>query len=99
MSNLSPRQTGLPFVVWISPKAGARHDVRVKISPGPRAKLGDFITVTVRPEVREVGRSQLTAAQLEQIRCWVELNRDVLVQFWEGGIAYTEDVLAQLKPI
>ena len=32
MSNLSPRRTGLPFVVWISPKGGALHDVRVKVS-------------------------------------------------------------------
>jgi hypothetical protein len=32
MANVSPKRTGLPFVVWISPKAGELHDVRVKIS-------------------------------------------------------------------
>jgi hypothetical protein len=36
MANLSPKRTGLPFVVWISPKAGAPHDVRVKVSKGRR---------------------------------------------------------------
>jgi hypothetical protein len=25
IANLSPERTGLPFVVWISPKAGAPH--------------------------------------------------------------------------
>lgn len=32
MANLSPKRTGLPFVVWISPKAGAPHDIRVEVS-------------------------------------------------------------------
>jgi hypothetical protein len=29
MANLGQRNTGLPYVVWISVKGGARHDVRV----------------------------------------------------------------------
>lgn len=98
MSNLSPKTTGLPFVVWISPKAGARHDVRVKVSPGPRAKPGEFVTVTVRPQVAIVG-GKLSARQFALLRKWVELNRDVLVKFWEGDLEYTEDVLAQIKPL
>ena len=43
MSNLSPRRTGRPFVVWVSPKGGAPHDVRVKVSRGPKAIPGEFI--------------------------------------------------------
>lgn len=98
MSNLSPKKTGLPFVVWISPKGGARHDVRVKVSLGPRAKPGEFVSVSVRPAV-EVVEGSLTAEQFKSLRSWIELNRDALVQFWEGEIEYTEDVLARLKPI
>ena len=98
LSNLSPKRTGLPFVVWISPKAGARHDVRVKVSPGPRAKPGEFVTVSVRPKVAIIGGT-MPSPQLALLRKWVELNRDVLVKFWEGEIEYTEDVLAQLRSI
>jgi hypothetical protein len=39
-ANLSPKRTGLPFVVWISPKAGAAHDVRVTVSKGPKGIHG-----------------------------------------------------------
>ena len=98
MSNLSPRMTGLPFVVWISPRGGARHDVRVKVSLGPKATPGEFITVTVRPEV-EVIEGALPPGTMRQLRRWIELNREVLVKFWEGEIEYTEDVLRALTRI
>lgn len=99
MSNLPPVLTGLPFVVWISPKGGARHDVRVKVSAGPRAKPGEFITVAVRPKVKVVGRRSLPAAHLALLARWIELNRETLVAFWDGDIEYTPDVLARLRPI
>jgi hypothetical protein len=63
MANLSPKRTGLPFVVWISPKAGAPHDVRVKISKahsecvvrvkkrGPKVHPSELISVAMRPNV------------------------------------------------
>src|SRR3954468_24372555 len=92
MSNLSPRRTGLPFVVWISPKGGALHDIRVKVSRSPKALPAEFITVTIRPTVQVIG-GHLPANELELLRRWIELNRDVLIQFWDGEIEYTEDVL------
>jgi hypothetical protein len=55
MANLSPKRTGLPFVVCISPKAGAPPDIRVKVSKGPRAHPSEFISVAVRPDVHVVG--------------------------------------------
>jgi hypothetical protein len=98
MSNLHPKRTGLPFVVWISPRGGAQHDVRVKVSRGPRAMPGEFINVTVRPTVAVVN-GVLSNHELALLRQWIELNREVLVKFWEGEIEYTEDVLAQLQSI
>ena len=99
MSNLPPVLTGLPFVVWISPKGGARHDVRVKVSAGPRAKPGEFITVAVRPKIKVIGEHSMSAAQLALLSRWIELNQDALVAFWDGDIEYTPDVLARLRPI
>jgi hypothetical protein len=99
MSNLSPKRTGLPFVVWISPRGGASHDVRVKVSKGPKALPEEFVTVTVRPEVQVIGPGKLPARDLKLLRRWIKLNREVLVQFWEGEIEYTEDVLNRLLPL
>ena len=30
---------------------------------------------------------------------WIELNRDVLVDYWNGNIEYTEDAISALKPL
>jgi hypothetical protein len=98
MSNLSPKSTHLPFVVWISPRGNARHDVRVKVSKSHRVQEGEFVVVSVRPRV-EVLRGDLRPGELQLLERWIELNRDVLVRFWDGDIEYTEDVLEQLRPL
>jgi hypothetical protein len=95
MSNLSPRRTGLPFVVWISPRGNARHDVRVKVSPSPKTMPDEFVVVAIRPEVKVLFGS-LSATDLALLTKWIDQNLDVLVQFWEGNIEYTEDVLKAL---
>jgi hypothetical protein len=100
MSNLSPKKTGLPFVVWISPRGNARHDVRVKVSRSPKAMPDEFVTVAVRPEIRIIpGTGALSVPDFNLLKRWIELNRDVLVRFWEGDIEYTEDVLEELKSL
>jgi uncharacterized protein DUF4160 len=93
----NPR-TGLPFVVWISPKAGSPHDVRVKVSRGPKVHSSELISVAIRPDVHVVGGS-LSAHEVDLLREWVELNRDVIIKYWDGDIEYTEDAIAALKPI
>jgi len=98
MSNLAPKHTGLPFVVWISPKGNSRHDARVKVSPGSKATPGEFVTVAIRPNVRIVN-GRLSPAHLDLLKQWIELNRDTLIAFWEGDIEYTEDVLPRLRAI
>jgi hypothetical protein len=98
MANLSPKRTGLPFVVWISPKAGAPHDVRVKVSKGPKVHPSELIPVAIRPEVHVVS-GHMTAHDLELLRKWVALNKDVIIKYWDGDIEYTEDAIAQLKPL
>jgi hypothetical protein len=96
MSNLRPKTTGLPFVVWISPGSGNRHDVRVKVSPGPKPK--DFVSVALRPDVHVV-EGEMSGSDLALLRRWIELNRDVIIKFWDGEIEYHEDAIAAIKPI
>jgi hypothetical protein len=98
MANISPKRTGLPFVVWISPQAGAPHDVRVKVSRGPKVHSSELVSVAIRPDVHVVG-GKLNAHDLSLLQKWVDLNRDVIVKYWEGDIEYTEDAIAALKPI
>ena len=97
MVNIRPELSGLPFIVWISERGGARHDVRVNVSPGPRVR--DFsATLSVRPRV-EVLAGDMSARDLELVRAWIELNRDAIIKYWIGEILYTDEALAALKKL
>jgi len=97
MANLFPKHTGLPFVVWISYKGGAQHDVRVKVSPGPKAIPSEMISVAIRPRVRVVD-GKMDATDLAALTRWIELNHDVLLKYWEGEID-TKDALDAIRQI
>lgn len=91
MSNLYPRDTGLPMTVWIGPKARARHDVRVKVClrHGDRMDILNTASVAVRPEPRLV-RGSLDAGDLRKVIAWIELNRDLLIDVWNGDAGFVE---------
>lgn len=97
MADLRPESTGLPFVVWISQRAGARHDARVKVAHSPKLKdPSDLGSYALRP-FRHVDGPGLSSAEEDLLRRWLELNQKTLVGFWDGSIEYTEDVLKLLK--
>ena len=98
MANLRPERTGLPFVVFISQRGGARHDVRIKLARAAKVRPSEMITVAVRPVPRVI-RGSIGAREFALVRKWLELNGDVLVGYWNGVIEYTEDVMDALKPL
>ena len=87
MTNLYPRTTGLPMVIWVGPRYSARHDVRLKAMQhhGNRMDPGDLAVVGLRPNVHVVA-GQLSAADLDGIRRWVDLNWDAILAHWEERI-------------
>ncbi len=94
MANLFPKHTGLPFVVWISTGQGVQHDVRVKVSRGPKAIPSQMISVALRPNVHIV-QGAMTAADLALLERWIELNKEVILRYWEGSI----DTIDAMKAI
>jgi hypothetical protein len=97
MANLFPKHTGLPFVVWISFRGGARHDIRVKVSPGPKTLPLEMTSIAIRPEIRVV-QGSLSGGDLALLSKWIEMNRDVLLRYWEGEID-TKDAIEAIQPI
>jgi hypothetical protein len=97
-ANLRRERTGLPFVVFISQKGGAQHDVRVKVARGAKARPSEMITVAIRPSVRVV-RGALDPRDLPLLTRWIDLNRDTLIKYWDGDIEYTEDAIAAIVPV
>lgn len=96
IANLRPERTGLPFVVFISQRGGARHDVRVKIARSAKVRPSEMMTIAVRPRPRIV-EGKVDAHEFEQLRRWIALNEEVLIKYWDSAIEYTEDALDALK--
>jgi hypothetical protein len=97
MANLFPKHTGLPFVVWISVRGGARHDVRVKVSASAKALPGEMATVGIRPEVKVI-EGEMDTEAFRQLEAWIALNRATLISYWDGDID-TQDAMEALMRI
>ncbi|MBV8121690.1 MAG: hypothetical protein JO081_17335 [Alphaproteobacteria bacterium] len=95
---LEPDETGLPMAVWITENDGYPHDVRVKVSTirGGRGSWRAAPSIAVRPQPREIIPGSLPAADVVLISRWIELNRGVIIDFWNGAIG-TRQVLARLQ--
>lgn len=96
MANVHPKRSGLPFSVYVSEKQG-RHDVRVKVAAGVKS-LPFVASVAIRPEIR-LAEGNLSNADFDLVRRWIELNRDVIIGYWDRTIEDTGDMIAALKPL
>ena len=98
MADLRPERTGLPFVVFIPQTGEARHDARIKLARAAKVRPSEMSTVTVCPTPRII-RGEMNAQALDLVSRWIELSRSVLVDYWNGDVEYTEDVLNAIQPI
>src|ERR1039457_1539780 len=100
-TDLGPHLTGLPFFVWVRPSIGLRREVWVGVSPDRDSFGGrDLIQVTIRPDVRVV-KGKMSNKDLAALRQWVELNRDMIVKYWDGDpkVRDSTDVYDAVKPL
>ena len=108
MANLSPALTGLPMVVWVSERGGARHDVRVRvstihgrtISPGQfgrkrRCAIRPEAVVAVRPAPRLV-HGTLSPADFAAVGDWIRLNEAAIVDYWDYQLL-TDELIRRLQ--
>ena len=88
MANLYPDDTGLPMTVWVSPRGRARHDARVKVcrTPGDNMDPSNLAVVAIRPSPRVV-HGPLAQSDFVPVAAWIELNRDTLLDYWNGTIS------------
>jgi hypothetical protein len=97
MANLSPALTGLPMVVWVSERGGARHDVRVRVSTihGRTVSPGQWAVVAVRPAPRLVHGS-LSPADFAAVSNWIRLNEVAIVDYWNYQLL-TDELIRRLQ--
>ena len=95
---VSPKETGLPFAVYILEDMGVVPDVRVEVERNARGRRSDTVKVAIRPTVR-VTHGHLDVHELALLTRWIELNRETLIRYWDGEIESTMDAILALKPI
>jgi hypothetical protein len=98
-TNLYPRDTGLPMTVWASPRGRARHDARVKVcrTPGNNMDPTNLAVVTIRPTPRVI-HGPLAQSDFGPVAEWITLNKDALIDFWDGTLS-TFGLVARLRRI
>ena len=99
MTNLSPRMTGLPMSVWVSPRGNARHDVRVKVNMthGRQMTIENTAVVAVRP-VPRVLAGRLSADDRHPVYDWIKLNSEAIVAYWNEELD-TDEFIESLKKL
>jgi len=97
LTNLSPRITGLPMSVWVSPRGNARHDVRVKVNMthGRQMTIENTAVVAVRPVPRVVA-GRLSADDRRAVYDWIRLNFDAITAYWNEELD-TGEFIERLK--
>ena len=97
MSNLSPRETGLDFAVFISPKM-ASHAARIKVTLPPWGSKPAAV-YTIAPFDLVAGDAWLSKSQESELRRWVEANLAALIAYWNGDVIYDQDLRAMLVQV
>jgi len=97
MTNLSPRMTGLPMSVWVSPRGNARHDVRIKVNMahGNQMTIDNTAVVAVRPTPRVLA-GRLTPSDRRAVADWIRLNEETIIAYWDEQLD-TGEFIARLK--
>jgi hypothetical protein len=98
MANLRSDRTGLPFVVFISQRGGAGHDDQIKLARAAKVRPSETLTVAIRPLPRLI-RGKVNKEEFDLVQRWIELNRNVLIDYWNGDIKSTEDALAAIRSL
>jgi hypothetical protein len=99
MANLYPATTGLPMTVWVSPRGGAQHDVRIKVNMayGNQMSVANTAVVAVRSTSRLIA-GQLPPTDMQAVSDWVRLNETALVSYWDGTID-TATLIGRLRRV
>jgi hypothetical protein len=99
MVSYREKKTGISHTIFISQKGYARHDARIKVAINPPHNINvtsEHASVSIT--TGKVVKGKVPPALLKQIQKFVDLNRDVLLDYWNAKIS-TDELHEQLKSI
>jgi hypothetical protein len=98
MASFRKKTTGVDNTLFISPRVHARHAARIKVAIDPPDSLNpasETASVTIH-DCTTIGR--MPPALLKQVCQFIELNREVLMDYWEHRID-TDELRGRLQSI
>jgi hypothetical protein len=99
MVALTSVETGIANTIFVSPKGFARHAPRLKVAIDPPDTF-DTTTKTASMALHDyaVSGERIPAPLVRQLKAFIEINRPVLLDYWENRIA-TAELLRRLKSL
>jgi hypothetical protein len=99
MVSYSKKTTGVAHTVFISPKGFTRHAPRIKVAIDPKDSFDPRCeTATIAIHDGDIVDGKVPTKLLKQVREFIELNRQVLLDYWDYRIN-TEQLQERLKSI
>jgi hypothetical protein len=97
---LPPRLTGLRWRRGLPTTTADPHDVRIKVSThlGARGSWRAAPSIAVQPQPHEIVPVSLPATDVALGSRWIDLNRDLIIDYWNGLIDFDE-VKPRLQPV
>jgi len=91
--------TGVDNTIFISPKGKTRHAPWIKLAIEPSDGINpDSVTASIEIGSGEVVAGEVPTELHKQLQQFIELNRDVLLDYWNYRID-TKQLQERLKPI
>lgn len=98
MVSIRKNTTGLDNTIFISVKF-PRHAPRIKVAIDPPTHINPFgSNASVAISNGRVVAGDLSPRVRDDVRAFIEINRQALLDYWEMRIA-TAELIQQLKPI
>ena len=98
MANVRKNRTGLPMIIWISPKY-ANHGARIKVQKtyGNNVDFGNTFSLTVEDNPRVFGNTgEIKQSDIELAKEFVKLNKQALLDYWTGAEEDTANAIFNL---
>jgi len=85
MTNLGEKVTGLPFIIYASPRGKSQHSARVKVFRPPW-ETHPVAVYTITPVEFVDGENWLSKEQENELKLFIDINRRPLLDYWNGKI-------------
>ena len=102
MAGVAQKRTGLKVYLYISPAQG-NHGPRIKFVNDYSAKMqhGNLVPMTIsdNPEIPVNVKLNISNEDIAQLKSWIILNKDILLNLWNGVYDDEHDAIELLKRV